>query len=170
MRASLAHANLDKVELKGVWASVIERERELSSRQDGEVFALCDPTFLREIFRNLSSNVRYNLYGSRITGPLDTHVCIEITTAEENLPEPEAVRQNFVVITVEADGKSYTEVAAAQARKGYTLQSHIERIPEFGGSLEIGDGRDGHGSRAVMKLISRQELARLVTDESDGLT
>ena len=158
-------ANLEKQGLPGVWTDIMQRERMMI--QEGEVYALCDPYFLREILRNVCTNVRYNLSGPRVSGSLSSHVRIDISESQAYLPEPDAVQQDFLVIVIEAGGASYSSTASAKSRKGHTLKSHIERIPEFGGMLEIGDGENGHGSRTKIKLISRQDMAHLVAEESN---
>jgi hypothetical protein len=158
-------AKLAQVHFHDVWANVI---REQQSQLEKEVYVLCDPYLLREILRNLCMNVRYNLSGPLISEQLGSHVRINISVITERLPEPEAVQQEFVIITIEADGKSYSSTIGTRPRTDYTtLQNHIDRIPEFGGSLKVGDGEKGHGSCAELKVISRQHLAGLAKKNAE---
>ena len=151
------NARLEKEGFGEVWSAELYR---LQGRQGDPTYVLCEPHLLLEVLRNIFSNVRYAVEGPS-EEPLHKKVRLEISTRAERLPEPEGGQHDYVVLVVETEGISYSSRTSDRLTDGGTVLSHQARVREFGGSLTISDGIDGKGSRAELKLISRQSYSAI---------
>ncbi|WP_427312047.1 sensor histidine kinase [Cupriavidus sp. H39] len=106
-----------------------------------------DPALLREALANLVHNaIQYSPRGSRITLSATrsgAHACLVVEDDGPGIPveEREKVFARF-----------YRRVGNAQPGSGLGLAISREMAARFGGTVELGEGAQGTGVRAVLKL------------------
>ena len=145
------NARLETEGFRDVWN--LARDLHISAGTNHLV--LCERHLLLEVLRNLLSNVRYAV-DAPFHGALLGKVRMEIRVLNDKLPEPENSDHEFVCLVVETSGIPFTKRVDGRRLDGGTIRSHEARVQEFGGHLTVSDGDSGSGSKAVLKLISRQ--------------
>lgn len=138
------------------WDDEIARFRDVP--QHARRYVLVEPLLLREVLKNIFTNVRYNLKGARHTQKGFRHlVAIAIDERVAAAVDGEEPSREWVVRVV-SKGKKYDSGEVSE-REETTLNQHRREINKYGGHLSIGPyaGKRRKGTEVELKLLSRDE-------------
>ena len=163
-----ANATAANTEFADLWSSEILKLQERCHRPELDLLVLMDPPLLKQVLRNMLSNVRHSLAAPDQLPPRE-RVRIDIKTATRHLAS-EIDEQEVIILIVEAEGYAVSEVRERQRLAKHTLNSTTlddqdARVREFGGALALHDRDGGSGSVAELILISRQRFITLHQEE-----
>jgi hypothetical protein len=166
---SIADSSLLHMGLSNVWSNEINRQTELQASEASEFYVLIEPQLLLQVLGNLFFNVHHNISKlPKSTTTYADHVRLRLEEVSGRLPDPEAQEAQFFSLTVEADGAAYRDNLKRRMRRHSTLEDQDARLREFGGHIDIDNGPSGSGSRATLKLLSRQNYAHYYQDRKSN--
>jgi hypothetical protein len=136
------------------YSHVWDRELAKYRAMETECFVLSEPYLLREILRNLFTNVRHS-FASWKLGEGRTWaelVSTHLEKIEAPAPPPEAteLREHFQ-LTVISDGSKFGRIDSQD-----TFSRHRREIISWGGSLEIRGKGEERGTVATLILLARK--------------
>ena len=124
---------------------------------------LIEPQLLREVLRNVFSNVRHSFDGYQLAAS-ESHadlVGLEVKKLKRRVPGARAEERLFFQLVVTSRGKGFRGV-----REDATFEGHQREVESFGGDLQIAALPNNLGAAVTMTLLERQQ-PQLVAEELD---
>ena len=132
-------------------------------------FVLIDPSLAREVFRNITTNLRHTVKGLSLESE-EYGALVSFRIETEPPSEGEDDPTERVLLRVECRGKAFDEQSFLERLPGSTWEHHQYRISQFGGDLQIEPLQDEEGCVVKLRLYSRDKQATVLKgpDEEEG--
>jgi hypothetical protein len=142
---------------RGVWDEQLEQFRAVPPERWH--YTLIEPLLLREVLKNIFTNVRYSLRGvSKPDRGFAQLIELGVTLAEQPpaADEVSEERRVLVVLRLVSKGNKYTPGGGRPAGET-TLDQHRRGVAKYGGELSVEPyiGRNRVGTAVELRLISR---------------
>ena len=154
----ITNGRLRQFKLRDVWKSEIRRFEKETRKRAPETFVLIDPHLLHEVLLNLLTNVRHNLKGKLVKtrASFERSLRVSLTPTADLVPSGDLESADGWSLKIEV----FHGAPVAEHRVRKTFDDHSERVRQFGGELSLSSQPGGQGSRAELKLLSRNQYER----------
>jgi hypothetical protein len=124
-------------------------------------YVLIDPLLLKEVLKNIFTNVRYNFRKFRQPKKGFSHLLeLNVSIEEDGAPGDDSSGDGspMVVLRVVSKGSPFDPEESAPKDQS-TFDQHCRSVGKYGGTLQIGpySGRKWNGTEVELRLISRND-------------
>jgi hypoxanthine-guanine phosphoribosyltransferase len=145
---------LRKYRYGNAWSRVKKR---LKTDDACRRFVLVERGLLREILRNIATNIRHTFKGLKLSeDEYSDRISFSIDTEEQSSQSDLPV---FIVLRIECHGNVFDEQVFNDRLPGSTWQIHQSRVSQFGGELSLAALESKDGTLTTLKLLSRDAQA-----------
>jgi signal transduction histidine kinase/hypoxanthine-guanine phosphoribosyltransferase len=154
----LFQAKKKNLRYRNIWNRILE---ELRGNVDQIDYVLIDPGLLREVLRNVATNVRYTV--KHLDNEPESYqdlVKLKITRSQskDDLGE----EGELIVLELDCKGNTFDAEKYQDRLPGSTWEQHQYRVAQFGGMLSLDSLMKSPGTRLRLQLIARNNQAAVL--------